>query len=294
MDPNRKTTVLFADVIGAEKLSGAAGEAAAHEALTRCRDRLQGAATACGGRVVKGTGDKVMVLISTPDAAADAAVAMHTAVDDLPAVGSTKLALGIGFHFGPVINDDNGVFGDTVNLAARLVEQAASGQIITTEETAAALSALYRPWLRRLGAVEIKGRSDEVGICELVWRADDSATLYAKKRVAEKPLQTLLTLKYRDKKIVRRREKDAITLGRDESCGLVVADDKASRQHCNIERRLDKFVLTDLSSNGTWVTIEGEGEVELNRDELTLRKHGWIAFGQPRASAKEAVEFFCE
>ncbi len=93
---------------------------------------------------------------------------------------------------------------------------------------------------------------------------------------------------------MRRREKDAITLGRDEGCGLVVADDKASRQHCNIERRLDKFVLTDLSSNGTWVSIEGEGEVELNRDELTLRKHGWIAFGQPRASAKEAVEFFCE
>ena len=294
MDPNRKTTVLFADVIGAAKLSGGAGGSATHEALTRCRDRLQGVASACGGRVVKGTGDKVMVLITTPDAAADAAVAMHTAVDDLPAVDGTKLALGIGFHHGPVINREDGIFGDTVNLAAKLVEQAASGQIITTEETAAALSPLYRQWLRRLGAIEIKGRSDEVEICELVWRADDSATLYAKKRVAEKPAQTVLTLKYRDKKIVRRREKDAITLGRDEGCGLVIADDQASRQHCSIERRQDKFVLTDLSSNGTWVSIEGEGEVELNRDDLTLRKHGWIAFGQPRAGAKETVEFFCE
>jgi len=294
MDPNRKSTVLFADVIGAAKLSGTAGEAAAHEALTRCRDRLQGVASACGGRVIKGTGDKLIVLIATPDAAADAAVAMHTAVDDLPAVGGTRLALGIGFHHGPVINREDGIFGDTVNLASKLVEHAGNGQIITTEETAAALSALYRPWLRRLGAVEIKGRSDEVGICELVWRADDSATLYAKKRVAEKPVQAALTLSYRDQKIVRRREKDAITLGRDESCGLVVADDKASRQHCSIERRHDKFVLTDLSSNGTFVTIEGEDEIELNREELTLRKRGWIAFGQPRASAKEMVEFFCE
>ena len=294
MDPNRKTTVLFADVIGAAELSGAAGEAAAREALTRCRDRLQGVASACGGRVVKGTGEKLVVLITAPDAAADAAVAMHTAVDDLPAVGGTKLALGIGFHHGPVINREDGVFGDTVNLASKLVEQAGNGQIITTEETAEALGALYRPWVRRLGAVEIKGRSDEVAICELVWRADDSATLYAKKRLAEKPVQAALTLRYRDKKIVRRREKDAITLGRDESCGLVVADDKASRQHCSIERRQDKFVLTDLSSNGTWVTIEGEGEVELSRDKLTLRKHGWIAFGQPRAGAKEVVEFFCE
>jgi len=294
MDPNRKTTVLVADVIGGASLYGAAGEAAAHEAMTRCGDRLQGAATACGGRVIKGTGDKMMVLIATPDAAADAAVAMHTAVGDLPAVGGTKLALGIGFHYGPVINRDNGIFGDTVNLASRLVEQAANGQIITTEETATQLSALYRAGMRRLGPIEIKGRSDAVSVCELVWRADENATTFVRSRAKAKPVQAVLTLRYRDKKIVRRREKDAVTIGRDESCGLVVADDEASRQHCNIERRQDKFVLTDQSSNGTYVTIEGEDEVEINREELTLRKRGWIAFGQPRASATEVIEFSCE
>src|SRR5438093_3129256 len=41
----------------------------------------------------------------------------------------------------------------------------------------------------------------------------------------------------------RRRDNDSITIGRDQGCGLVVADQKASRQHCTIERRQDKWVL---------------------------------------------------
>jgi len=294
MDANRKTTVVFADLINATKLYGAGGDVAAHEALARCLERLQGAVAGYGGRLVKDSGDKVMVLIATPDAAADAAVAMHTAVEQFPPVGKARPGLGVGFHYGAVINEANGVFGDTVNLASKLVEQAANGQIITTEETAKQLSSLYRACLRRLGPISIRGRSDEVAICELAWRADDNATNFLKNRAKARLVNATLTLSYRDRKIVRRREKDAITLGRDQGCGLVIADDKASREHCNIERRQDKFVVTDLSSNGTYVSIEGEEEVELNREELTLRKRGWIAFGQPRASAKEAVEFSCE
>jgi adenylate cyclase len=68
----------------------------------------------------------------------------------------------------------------------------------------------------------------------------------------------------------------------------------ASRQHCTIERRQEKFVLKDHSTNGTYVTIDGDAELLVRRDELTLRKHGWIAFGQPRSAGVEAVEFFLD
>src|SRR5205823_11186185 len=86
-----------------------------------------------------------------------------------------KLALGVGFHHGPVIQKDDQVYGDTVNLAAKLVEQAANGQIITTRETASHLSPIYRAWMRKLYSIDIKGRSGQVALCELVWRADDNA-----------------------------------------------------------------------------------------------------------------------
>lgn len=292
METNRKTTVMFASFIGTSSVIEAAGDAAAQDAITRCMDRIGGAVTSCGGRVTKTTHDKVMILIATPDAAADTAVAIHTAVDQFPAVAAIKLAIGIGFHYGPVIQKETDVFGDTVNLAARLGEQAAKGQIITTQDTGALFSPIYRPWMRKLGTVEIKGRSDQVEICELVWRADDSATLVAKRRTERTGVEKL-KLKYRGVEVVRRREKDAIVVGRDTDCGMVVDDDQVSRHHCTIERRGDKFILADTSSNGTYVTVQGEEEVQLKREELTLRKRGWIAFGQPRAAAKETVEFIC-
>ena len=292
MEANRKTTVMFASFIGASSVVEAAGETAAQSAIARCFERIGGAATSCGGRLIKTMHDKAMVLVATPDGAADAAVAIHTAVGEFPAVAAVKLALGIGFHYGPVIQKATDVFGDTVNLAARLGEQAAKGQIITTQETGELFSPIYRPWMRKLGTIDVKGRSDQVDICELVWRADDSATLVTKRRTTTQGVLKL-KLKYRGIEVVRRREKDAVIVGREPDSGLVVDNDQVSRHHCTIERRGDKFVLTDTSSNGTYVTIQGEQEVLLQREELMLSKRGWIAFGQPRVAAKEAVEFIC-
>jgi class 3 adenylate cyclase len=294
MEKSRETTVLFAAVIGRDELYAKAGGEAGHEAMEQCHFRLGRAAASCGGRLAKGTAEKVMVLSANPDAAADAASAMHLAMDKFPKSSGVKLAIGIGFHYGPVIQKDEEVFGDTVNLASRLCEQAGSGQILLTEWTAKLLSPLYRQWLRTLEAAQIKGRSDEVGLCELVWRADDNATAFARVRAEDKPaLPAVLRLKYRGKRVERRREKEALTIGRDEGCGLVVNDEQASRQHCTIERRKDKFVITDVSTNGTYVTIDGEKEEFLERAQLTLRKRGWITFGQPRVHAREVVEFFC-
>jgi class 3 adenylate cyclase len=295
MEKSRETTVLFAAVIGGADLYAKAGDKAGHEAMERCQFRLGQAAASCGGRLAKSTSDKVMVLAATPDAAADAASAMHLAMDKLPKTAEVKLAVGIGFHYGPVIQKGDEVFGDTVNLAARLCEHAGGGQIILTEWTAKLLSPLYRAWLRQLDTAQIKGRSDEIGLCELVWRADDNATAFARfKPEDKKPVQIVLRLTYRGKTVERRREKDAIAIGRGEDCGLVVHDEQASRHHCTIERRKDKFVLVDVSTNGTYVTIEGEKEIELDREEIVLAKRGWITLGQPRVHAAEVVEFSVE
>lgn len=128
MQTIRETTVLFADLVGATGVYSKAGDAPAQAALADCQEVLAQAAGSCGGRVVKVIHDKVMVLVGTPDAAADAAVAMLVAIDRFPPIADIQLALGIGFHYGPVIQKDEDVFGDTVNLASRLVEQAAKSR----------------------------------------------------------------------------------------------------------------------------------------------------------------------
>jgi hypothetical protein len=50
----------------------------------------------------------------------------------------------------------------------------------------------------------------------------------------------------------------------------------------------------DRSTNGTYVTVDGEGETRLEHSELILRRRGWIAFGSPRESTQETVEFSCD
>jgi class 3 adenylate cyclase len=294
MEPSRETTVLFAAIMGKDELYAKAGDKAGHEALEHCQFRLGRAAASCGGRLAKATADKVMVLAATPDAAADAASAMHLAIEKLPKTAGVKLQVGIGLHFGPVIQKGDEVFGDTVNLAARLCEAAGSGQIILTQWTAKLLSPLYRAWMRNLDTATLKGRSEDVGLCELVWRADDNATAFLRSRPEEQQAQgpVVIRLKYRGERMERRREKEVITIGRDPGCDLVVEDKEASRQHCIIERRKDKWILKDVSSNGTYVTIDGDKEELLQREELTLRKRGWITLGEPRVHATEVVEFF--
>ena len=294
MDQARQTTVLFADVSGSTKLYESVGDAAAMQAIERCLDQLRQTVESSGGRVVKTIGDEVMAAFPAPDAAAIAAASMQYAIDALPTVGGTKLAVRIGFHCGPVIQNENDIFGDTVNLAARLTEQAGRSQIITSRETSDRLGPAFRNFTRRLYAIHVKGKAEEVELCELIWRQDDDMTVSHSRSAPARPQPAMLRLRYRDRDIIRRRENDSITIGRDQACGLVIADNMASRQHCIIERRQDKVVLADQSTNGTYVTPEGGAEIVLQREEFTLGKHGWITFGQPRAGTEEVVEYFCD
>jgi len=129
----------------------------------------------------------------------------------------------------------------------------------------------------------------------VIWSQRADTTAISLHRLAAKAVALVLRLKYLDLERRLRRNPDSITIGREQTPhGMVVEDHNASRLHCTIERRQDRFVLIDHSSNGSFVTVEGDAEVMLRREEFTLRKHGWIAFGQPRASATAVIEFFCE
>jgi adenylate cyclase len=64
--------------------------------------------------------------------------------------------------------------------------------------------------------------------------------------------------------------------------------------HARIERRRDKFVLVDQSSNGTYVTVEGEPEIELRREEMILRGCGHLSFGHAyQDDSGEVLAFSC-
>jgi adenylate cyclase len=279
MESTSRATVLFAGVSGVSQLYEAAGAVRAGQAVKQCQERLRLATRLGGGRVVKARDEEIMAIFPEAAAAAGAAAAMQAAIDALPEVGSTKLAVRIAFLSGPVTERDGDVLGDTVNLTARLAAYAKKQQIITSSSTAAALGGDFR---KRVRDLRVDAKPGQVGLCELVWRNN-------------LPPHQVLRLRYGSAEVVRRRGKyNYVRIGRDFDCGLIIFDDAASRQHCTIEQRDDRFVLVDHSTNGTFVTEEGDPEILLQGDSFPLRKHGWLALGQPRARTGQVVEYFCD
>jgi adenylate cyclase len=289
-----EVSVLFADVSGSTKLYETAGDAVAHAAIEKCINLMREKTLNARGRVIKTIGDEVMSAFPTPDAAADAAIEMQSAISELPPVGGAQIGIRIGFNHGPVVERDGDVFGDAVNLAARLAGVATKGQIITARDTVMLMSPMLKSATRAITTIQVKGKSQEVQVYELIWQQSEDMTTLASQRSIYKPKNTRLRLLAGGNELVLSAERPALALGRDASADLIIKERMASRAHGKIERRLDKFILTDHSANGTFITIEGDKEIVLRREEFTLRGHGWIAFGQSRATATDVVEFFCE
>ncbi len=225
--------------------------------------------------------------------AGKAAVDIQLGVNDMAPIEKVQLGVRIGLHDGPVVARDGDVFGDTVNLAARLTEMASKGQIITSLETVELFDPIQKMDCRRLYSIPVKGREREVDICELMWTdTDDATTLVAHRATTD--AGDSLRLVYRGRAVILSPERRSIVIGRDATADLVVPDRMASRTHCEIEQRQDKFVLADRSANGTYLSIDGDREIVLRREEALLRGHGFITLGQSSATATELVEFFCE
>lgn len=279
--------VLFADISGSTRLYEKLGDAEALRAVERCLNRIRRVTEVFKGRVIKIIGDEVMTVFESPDHALQAACEMQQRVADLPPVSGVKLQIRIGFHHGPAIEEHGDVFGDTVNVASRVGGIAGPGQIMVSAETLAAITLSLSPATREIDALTLKGKASDVRIHEVLWQESADLTM---KAASVLPVVSLsrLYLTYRGRETTMDPSHDQLSLGRDMNNGIVVKDQRASRNHARIERRRDKFVLIDQSTNGTFMQVEGENEVVLKREEIVLRGRGTIGFGH--SAAEPGVE----
>lgn len=285
--PVRNLCLLFADVSGSTRLYEKLGDAEAMRAVERCLHRMERATVSFKGRVVKHIGDAIMAVFETPSDAMHAACEMQQRVDDLPAVSGVKLTIRVGFHFGTALEENNDVFGDTVNTAARISEMAKSGQILASAACVDTLPAYMRHAARDLDLQTLKGKGEDVRIYEIVWRKVDELTMTAPRGVAQEQASQVpvrLSLQHCGQQKLLDNNTPVATLGRDVHNDLVINELRASRNHGRIERRRNKFVLIDQSTNGTYVTPQGEKEFLLKHEEYTLKGSGIIAFGRSYAA----------
>jgi adenylate cyclase len=295
----RDLSVLFADVSGSARLYEKLGDTAALQAVERCLKRIERAVSAHRGRVVKTIGDEAMAVFESVDEAFQAATDMQQSVSELPLVSGTKLAIRVGFQHGSVIEeyskdgDVGDVFGECVNTAARLAGLAKPGQILIGSQTQLALCELLQMSTRDLAHMSIKGKTGEIHVFEVVWQTSADLTMVAASTPTRMGAQgAQLSVRYAGEVILLGDLKPAMSMGRDVACEVAVRDRRASRNHAKIERRGEKFVLTDQSTNGTFVTFTGEPELFLRREEVVLHGTGRICFAASATSGDaDCAEF---
>jgi class 3 adenylate cyclase len=287
--------ILFADIAGSTRLYEDFGDEASLAAVTACFRLMTDAVQGHGGRIVRTLGDEVLATFRAPEPMIAAAVALQIATDAQAPLrgphGITRLAIRAGCHFGPAIEDGGDVYGDTVNVAARMRTLARAGQIITTDAVRELLSPLQGSALRDLGEIVLKGKAKPVRALEVLWQQTPEMTVLNLPSLTPSPRRPAIKLRQDEQAWTFDAEHGPIAIGRAADCDVVLADQQASRRHATIERRQDKWILIDHSTNGTFVTFLGEPEIRVSREELILQRPGTASFGQPSCPAQPGIRF---
>ena len=180
MSPKTKNIgIMFADVVGSTQLFELLGDDIARATIAETLELLTSVTNGHGGTVIKTIGDEVMCTFPGAEDSANAATEMHETLEDANDMREEgpKIKIRIGMHFGPALLEGGDVFGDAVNVAARMAAQAKGGQIITTKTTIDLLDPITQATSRFVDRAPIKGKKEDIEIYEIIWQESDVTTM---------------------------------------------------------------------------------------------------------------------
>lgn len=274
--------ILFADISGSTRFYESHGDLSGRQMTASCTTLLSAETARHGGTVIKTIGDSVMATFPTASDAAQAACAMHRALERHNATQGVPIHIRIGINYGPALREADDVHGDVVNVAARVVALAGADQIFLTETAYEALTAALRQTSRPVGRFPIKGKQSDIGVHEVLWKTEDLTTVSSALASTLVPVVSL-TLHFQNQEIVLNKDRPRLTIGRNRDNDVVITEEFASRAHATIEYRGGKFILIDQSINGTYISTVGGNTAYLRREEFLLRGSGSIFAGRKDA-----------
>lgn len=292
-----KLAIVFADISKSTQLFEAYGNLRARNIVSHTLNLLAEVTTKYEGTVIKTIGDEIMCTFDDLEKAVEAVIRMPQSLLEDPVLVDIGISIKVGLHFGDVLREEKDVYGDAVNVAARMVQLARAEQVITTRDTVDMLPQYQHASMRSLGVVPVRGKQKDIEIYELIWQTDatDLTIMHGQSSFVRRGPRAQLTLRYSGKDITVEKEKMPFMIGRGEKNDLVVQDQSVSRTHATIEYRRGKFILIDRSTNGTFLQILDEETVFLHRDQMHLRREGIILLGQDGSdSCDHAIHFLCE
>lgn len=274
--------VILADISGSTPLYKTEGDAAAQQAIVKELRRLRSTIEDHGGVCIREKGDDVLGYFEDPGRAIQALRTMITRSS------SSLLSVHVGLHYGPFLLVEDDIFGETVNVTARLSTLANAEEALLSRAVVEQLSAIDAASLLPIDKIWLKGVSQPLDIYSFT--GDDTAmrtAMLPTSGVADAgfsgpaagPGVTLVLVV--DERVRRCRESDSLTLGRSEACDIVLPKPWISRRHASVSVRGGKVTIEDRSSSGTYVAMSGGAEILLRRETLVLTGDGTISPALP-------------
>jgi len=294
MAKDLEVAILFADVVGSTQLYDKFGDTKASETVAACLDVMKEATHQFNGTVIKTIGDEVMATFPSVDEAMSASIMMQARITaENKQEGRIPVSIRIGCHFGPVVQEQNDIFGAAVHTANRMTSQAKARQVVISGETVKKMSDKFREQTRQIDVATVRGKLDEVALYELLWNPDEATSMLptieweGQGRKASK-----VELSFREQKVVVSDQCKSVTLGRADDNDLVIKGNLISRIHAKVEMRRGKIMIIDQSTNGTFLQNVQGVETFVRRDSTELMGEGTIGLGKSEPpGASLAIHF---
>jgi adenylate cyclase len=161
--PRKLAAILYADVAGYSRLTGE-DEEGTHRRLSECLDLMSASIAEHQGKIVHYAGDAVLADFATASDALACAAAVQREIqarnENLP--DERKLQFRIGVNLGEVIVDRNDIYGDGVNVAARLESLAHPGGICISDAMRSAVGNKLALEYEFMGEQKVKNIAEPV------------------------------------------------------------------------------------------------------------------------------------
>ena len=171
----KETSILFTDICGYTEYMEKRGDLSGRAMLQKHNDILFPIIEKHDGVVIKTIGDAVMATFSTPLAAVKAASEIQIGLyqHNLKTGVGDRIRVKIGINTGEALMDGDDLFGDAVNVAARIESKAEEEQILLSERVYDEVCGSDEVLCRLHEKVQVKGKAEPLQLYRVVWKDED-------------------------------------------------------------------------------------------------------------------------
>ncbi|MGE0422376.1 MAG: adenylate/guanylate cyclase domain-containing protein [Reyranellaceae bacterium] len=174
-EQRRLAAIIAADVVGYSRLMGRDESGTLARLREHRKQRFEPILERYGGRIVKLTGDGALAEFPSAVGALSAAIAFQQAMAEInrTELADTAIVFRIGLHLGDLIVEENDLYGDGVNIAARLESEAPPGGIVVSGDVHNAVAGRLKTTFEDMGDLRLKNIERPIPTYRATWDAAD-------------------------------------------------------------------------------------------------------------------------